>query len=149
MPQFRDEQISFAQATLKIDGQEYNCKAKSYGDSLEIGEVEGASQMATGRTPGQYKTDDSEIELYADDFAALVEALGGDFYKKTFEITNAYEKLGDSKLTSDTLVRCRFTKRSASDQAGGDATTRTVGVKPLYIKWNGKDPLNPMPKGLQ
>lgn len=149
MADFREENVTHAQTTLKVDGKEYNCKARNYGDSLEIGEVEGASQMATGRTPGLYKTDDSEVELYAEDFAELMEAFGPDFYKKTFEITNAYTKLGDSKLTVDTLVKCRFTKRSAGDQAGGDALTRTVGIKPLYIKWNGKNPLNPMPKGLQ
>lgn len=149
---FREEMASYANTVLKVDGLEVNCRAKSYGDNLEIGEVEGASQMATGRTAGQYKTDDSEIELYADDFADLQEQLGEEFYTKVFEVTNAYEKISDqndTKLTIDTLVKCRFFKRSADDEAGPDALTRTVGIKPLYIKWNGKNPLKKMPKGLQ
>lgn len=149
MAKFREDNVTFAQAILKIDGLELNIKMKSYGDTMDIGDVEGASQMTTGRTAGQYKTDDCEVEMYAEDFAELVEKFGEEMYNKTFTVTNTYEKLGDSKLTQDELIKCRFNKRAANDQTGPDATTRTVGFKPVFIRWNGKNPLKTMPKGLQ
>lgn len=147
---FNEKMASYAQSTMHMDGQEYNIKAKSYSDSLETALVSGASQMAIGRTAGQYQAGEAEIEAYADDFAELMERLGDEFYEKDFEITNAYEKVGETKLTVDTLMMCRFIKREASDESGSaDALTRTLGVQPLYIKWNGKNPLKKMPKGLR
>lgn len=146
---YRAEEAAFAQTILKIDGVEYNCRAKGYGDNMEFSDVEGASQMPTGRTRGMYRTDETEIELHASDFAELQDKFGADFYSKEFTITNTYEKLGDSKLTQDELMKVRFRSRAAADESGPDALTRTVGIKPLFIRWNGKDPLNPMPKGLK
>ncbi len=141
--------ISFAQTTFKIDGVEYTIKTISYGDSLERGDVEGNSQMVLRQTKGMYKTDDSAVDMFADDFAALIKKLGAKFYSTSFPVTNAYQKIGDSELTIDTLVGCRFTKRSASDSSGADALMRNVGIKPRYIKWNGVNPLENMPTGAQ
>lgn len=146
---FRDLELSYANAILKIDGVEYNVKAKSYGDSIAFTELEGASQMSVGRTAGQYTTDESTLEMYISDFAELVDKFGEEFYTKTFTVTNTYEKIGDTKATIDTLVACRFTKRTANDSSGGDALTRSVTVKPVAILWNGKNPIKNMPTGLK
>lgn len=140
--------ITFARVTINIgDTKEVLCKSISYGDSIESSDIEGNARMSLGRTDGQYKTDEGSVELYADEFAVLVEALGDKFYEQTFEISVAYEKLGESKLTADTLVSCRFTKRSSNDQSGSDGLTRSLSFKPMYIKWNGKNPLSKMPTG--
>lgn len=142
-----NDKIAFAQTTLKADGLELSCKQVSYGDSIEYADIEANSQMSLGTTAGVYRTDEGTLEIYADDFAELMEKYGPEFYSKRFEITNAYQKLGDSKLNIDTLVAVRFVKRSANDQTGPDGLSRTVAIKPFYIKWNGKDPLPNMPTG--
>ncbi|MDV6376369.1 hypothetical protein [Deinococcus arenicola] len=148
--QYREEATSYAQAIMKLDGQEYAIKTKSYGDSVESTDIEGSSMMSIGRTQGAYKTDETSIEMYADDFAELIERFGEQFFLKTFTVTNTYMPASGSKLKQDELVRCRFTKRAASDSAGSDATTRTLSIKPVLIRWNGKNPLPAalMPKGI-
>lgn len=142
-----DDAIAFAQSTLKVDGKEYSIKTSSYGDSVERADVESNSQIAIAQTAGMYKTDDSALDMFADDFGQLMEDFGDKFYTKSFEVTNAYQKRGSSKLTIDTLVGCRFTKRSASDSSGADPMMRNIGFKPRYIKWNGKNPFPNMPAG--
>ena len=141
---------SYANCTLTIRGKEYAAKAVSYGDNVERAEVEGASRMSLGQTQGSYKTDEAIFELFGPDFDRLMQDVGDGFYDlEPFEITNAYETLGQTKMTTDTLVKCRPLKRTANDQAGIDPLSRTVTLKPLYIKWAGKNPLKVMPKGLQ
>lgn len=142
-----NDKIAFMQTTLKAAGMELSCKQVSYGDSMEFAEIEANSQMSLGTTSGIYRTDESTLEIYADDFADLMDKHGEKFYSTRFEITNTYEKLGDSKLSIDTLVAVRFVKRSVNDQTGPDGLTRTVAIKPAYIRWNGKDPLPNMPAG--
>jgi len=141
--------ISFSQTTMKIDGIEYTVKTVGYGDSVERSDVEGNSQIVLRTTRGMYKVDDGSLDMYADDFADLMEKLKATFYEVSFTLTNAYQVVGDSKLTIDTLVGCRFTKRSASDSAGADALTRNLGFKPRYIKWNGYNPFSNMPAGAE
>lgn len=141
---------SYANCTLMIGGEEYAAKAVSYGDNVERGEVEGASRMTMGQTQGAYKTDEATFELFGPEFDRLMGKHGDGFYDiEPFTVTNAYEKVGESTMQTDTLVKCRPLKRTASDQAGVDPLARTLIVKPLYIKFAGKNPLNPMPKGLQ
>lgn len=141
---------SYANCTLTISGKEYAAKAISYGDNVERGEVEGASRMSLGQTQGAYRTDEATFELFGPEFDRLMADFGDGFYDvKPFEITNAYEKVGESSMTTDTLVKCRPLKRTGNDQAGMDPLTRTITVKPQFIKFAGKNPLNPMPKGLQ
>lgn len=147
---FRDTMTSFAQSILKIDGVEYSIKSKSYGDNVEFMDVDGSSAVSVGRTQGMYKTDEVSVEMHADDYADLIEKFGEQFFMKTFTVTNTYVVEGDSKLKQDELVRCRFTKRAASDSSGADALTRTLSLKPLIVRWNGKNPLPDalMPKGI-
>lgn len=148
---FRDVMTSYAQSILKIDGVEYSIKTKSYGDNVEFTDVDGSSAVSVGRTQGMYKTDEASIEMHADDYADLIEKFGEQFFLKAFTVTNTYLVTGtDSKLSQDELVRCRFTKRAASDSSGAEALTRTLSIKPLIIRWNGKNPLpaEMMPKGI-
>lgn len=142
-----DPRIAFGRVTIKVDGQEYMARTISYSDNMEFSDVEGNARMSAGTTDGVYKTDEGSLEVYAEEFAEIIEAFGEDFYGKRFEIGVAYEKQGSSKLTQDTLVKCRWTKRAANDQAGPDGLVRPMSFKPAYIKWNGKMPLKNMPAG--
>lgn len=150
MTQYIGDMVSYANCTLTIRGKEYAAKAVSYGDSINRSDVEGASRMSLGQTQGSYTTDEATFELYASEHDRLLADVGEGFYDvEPFEITNAYEKVGTTQMQTDTLVKCRPVKRTGSDSAGSDAMTRTLTVKPLYIKFAGKNPLKPMPKGLQ
>lgn len=142
-----DSRLSFARVTYKVDGVEYLAKSVTYGDGIEFADIEGNSQMSAGTSDGVYKADEGTIEFYADEFAQIMEAMGDKFYEKRFEVTAAYEKSGSSKLTADTLIGCRWTKRAVSDQSGPDGLTRSLSFKPAYIKMNGKNPLSKMPTG--
>lgn len=139
--------ITFARIKVEVDGKEILLKSISYSDSMDRGQIEGNAQMALGVSEGFYKSEEGEIEVYADEFAELVEAFGDKFYEKSFDISVTYEKEGSSKLTKDEIIGCRFTKRGASDQGGADALTRKLSYLPMYIRWNGKNPLSKMPTG--
>jgi len=143
------EAASFVHTTLKIGNVEYTVKTYSYGDSIERGDVDGNSRIVLAQTAGIYKTDDSSLDMFADDFALLMDTVKATFYEASFTITNAYQKHGDSKLTIDTLLGCRFTKRGASDSSGSDPLMRNIGFKPRVIQWNGHNPFSQMPTGLK
>lgn len=142
-----DPRISFARVTITINGKEYLAKSISYSDGIQFSGVEGNAQMSLGTTDGMYSADEGTIELYADDFAALMTDMGAEFYSKSFDVSCAFEKSGSSQLTKDEIIGCRWTKRSANDQSGGDGLTRSLSYKPAYIKWNGVAPLKNMPTG--
>lgn len=143
--------ITFARVTIHVDGKEILCKSISYGDSVERGDIEGNARMALGFSDGMYKTDDGEITVYAEDYATIIDAFGDKFYDKSFSVSVTYDAGtpagGGGKLTKDELMGCRWTKRGATNEAGGDALTRTLGFKPAYIKMNGRAPLSKMPTG--
>jgi hypothetical protein len=141
-----DPRITYSRVTVKIKGKEYLAKSIAYEDSMAFGEIEGNSQMSLGTSDGMYSTSEQQIDFYADEFAEIMDDFGDGFYDERFEVTCAYEKSGDSKLTIDTLVACRWTKRMATN-TGSDALTRSLSYKPHYIKWNGKNPLKRMPTG--
>lgn len=150
MTKYIGDMQAYANATLTMRGKEYAGKAVSYGDNIERADVEGASRMAVGQTQGGYKTDEAVIELFGPEFDRFMADVGEGFYDvEPFEITNAYEKVGENTMQTDTLVKCRPVKRASNDQAGIDPLTRTITVKPRYIKFAGKNPLKPMPKGLE
>lgn len=150
MTKYLGTEVSYANCTLTIRGKEYAAKAVSYGDSINRTEVEGASRMSMGRTQGAYTTDEFTVEMFASEHDQLMQDVGDGYYDMPeFEATNTYEKVGTKQLQTDTLVKCVPVKRAASDSAGADPLTRSLTFKPLYIKWAGKNPLNPMPKGLQ
>ena len=142
-----DARLTFARVTITIDGSEYFAKSISYSDGMQFSEVEGNAQMSLGTTDGMYAADEGTIELYADEFAAIIDKHGDKFYEKSFDVSCAFEKKGQSKLTKDEIIGCRWTKRSANDTSGGDGLTRSLSYKPRYIKWNGKNPLSKMPQG--
>lgn len=139
--------ITFARIKVEVDGKEILLKSVSYSDSMERSDIEGNARMALGVSDGMYKTEEGEIEVYADEFAEIVETFGDKFYDKDFDISVTYEKLGQSKLTKDEIIGCRWTKRGSDNQAGAEALTRKLSYKPSYIKWNGKNPLSNMPEG--
>lgn len=150
----KSDTIGFADIVLKLDGEEYYAKSISYGDSMEPGDVRGNSSMALGTTRGEYQTDTGDLELFAENFYALVEKHGNLFYvKKIPIITVTYNFLDENgnprDPKNDELVGCKLTKRPAN-HSGADALTYTVGVKPMFVRWDGKDPLPPhlMPKGM-
>lgn len=151
MPKIDTEnpRLTFAQVRVEVKGLEILVKSVSYSDSMERSQIEGNAQMSLGVSAGMYKAEDGEIEVYADEFAELVEAFGDKFYTQSFDISVAFanENQGAGKLTNDKIIGCRWTKRGASDQAGSDALTRTLGYTPSYIQWNGKNPLPTMPNG--
>ena len=142
--------LTFSQIKISIDSsQDIYAKSIQYGDSMERAEVEGNGQIAAGVTAGMYKTDEAQIELYAEEFAALLEQFGDGFYSKPFTVTVSYVyDDGKGVLKSDVLKACRWTKRAAN-QTGADALTRTLSYKPHWIEWNGKRPLSKMPAGTQ
>ena len=143
----KNPRLTFARIKIEVDGKEILARSISYGDSIERGDIEGNARMALGVSDGMYKTDEGELTVYADEYAEIVDAFGDKFFEKDFDVSVAYEKLGSSKLTKDELIGCRWTKRGVSDEAGGDALTRTLGFKPHYIKMNGRAPLSKMPEG--
>lgn len=142
-----DPRITFARVTITVDGSEILVKSISYGDGIQFGDVTGNAAMSLGTTDGAYAADEGSLDVYADEFAEILEKFGTKFYSKTFDISVAYEKKGSSKLTKDELIGCRWTKRGGNDQAGGDGLSRTLGFKPAYVKFNGKNPLDKMPTG--
>ncbi|MFC5846737.1 hypothetical protein [Deinococcus petrolearius] len=139
--------ITFARLTVTVGSTEILLRSISYSDSMERGDIEGNARMSLGVTDGMYRTDEGEIEVYADEFAVLMDAFGDGFYEKSFDVSVAYEKIGSSTLTKDEVIGCRWTKRSSSNETGPDALTRSLSYKPLYIRWNGKNPLSKMPDG--
>lgn len=151
-----DPALTYAQVRLTLGSvRDVFAKSVSYGDSMEFADVEGNQQMAAGTTAGMYKTEESSIELYLDDYAQLLEEYGENFYRQTFEVTVAYEYaaagIGAGKMQADVLVGCRWTKRSSSYQTGSDGLTKSLSFKPLYVKEGGKNPLPSaaMPTGTQ
>ncbi|MCD0156012.1 hypothetical protein [Deinococcus sp. 6GRE01] len=142
-----NSRLGFAQIRVEVDGKEILLKSVSYGDAMERSQIEGNAQMSLGMSAGMYKADDGEIEVYADEFAELVEAFGEKFYTKPFDISVTFEPEGTTKLTKDEIIGCRWNKRGVSDQTGSDALTRTLGYTAAYVKFGGKNPLPNMPDG--
>jgi hypothetical protein len=120
-------------------------KAVDYSDSIEYSEIEGNARMSLGTSEGMYRTDEASMELYLAEFDEVQDTFAEKMYSKRFTVTAAYTIGG--KTRTDTLVGCRWVKRTASNQTGADALTRTLPFKPAYIKWNGKNPLEKMPAG--
>ncbi|MFC6592413.1 hypothetical protein ACFP81_10680 [Deinococcus lacus] len=151
----KDPRLTFAQIKITVDTTEIFAKSISYGDSMDFADVEGNQQMSAGTTAGVYKADEASIELYLEEYAALLDAFKDNFYRTTFKVTVAYEYqlagITGGKMKADELVACRWTKRAANDQSGADGLTRSLSFKPLYIKAGGHNPLPgaAMPQGAQ
>lgn len=142
-----DPRITFARVVITVDGSEILVKSISYGDGIQFSDVTGNAPMSLGTTDGAYAADEGTLDVYADEYAQILEKFGTEFYRKSFDISVAYEKDGSSKLTKDELIGCRWTKRGVNDQAGGDGLSRTLGFKPAYVKFQGQAPLKNMPTG--
>jgi hypothetical protein len=136
---------SFTSLVAKIAGDEYSPKSVKYGDSMERAMVEGNHPVPLAQTRGVYKPDSGSIELYLADFIVLQKKLGKKFYDTVFQVTVSYAEEGSDTIT-DTLVGCRFTKREADNSQGNEALTRPLEFQPLYIKWNGEEPFEKMPR---
>ncbi|THF70503.1 hypothetical protein E7T06_07300 [Deinococcus sp. Arct2-2] len=135
----------FASLVLNVDGKEFLVKSVSYSDGIDRGQIEGNARMSLGVSEGMYKAEESTLELYLAEYDEVMDAFADEFFNKAFTVTAAFESAG--KTRTDTLVGCRWTKRSSDNQSGPDALTRSLSFLPQYIKVNGKNPLKKMPTG--
>lgn len=137
--------FSYVSLDVKIAGDTYNPKSLKYGDNVERGMVQGNHPVAYSMTRGTYKADSATFEFFMEDFITLQKKLGKKFYTTTFQAVASYAEDGRDTVT-DTLVGCRFKKRQADNSQGNDALMRSVEADVHYIKWNGDDPFEKMPK---
>jgi hypothetical protein len=135
--------FSYMNIVQKLDGEEYNPASVKYNDALERSMVEGNHPVPFGYTDGTYKAEGS-LELFMEDFNALQDKYGEEFYKKSFDVVVQYAIDGGSTIT-DTLVGCKFKKRERDHSRGSEALKVTLELDVLYIKWNGKNPFKKMP----
>lgn len=136
----------FASIEADIGGTVFNgFTAIEYSDNMERGEARGAAPHLLGRTKGDYKLGDCSIELYRKQFKELLDQLGDNFYVTQFPVRVNYAEDGQPAQT-DTLVRCRFSKREFSGQQGSDPLKITIGIEPEGILWNGRLPYTGFPR---
>jgi hypothetical protein len=120
-------------------------KEVTYSDSLEPGEVRGTSAQLLSRTRGEYKSEAS-ITFYKGGAEEIREELGDGFLETEIDIVVTRQELEMSTIT-DTIVKCRIKKTESGSQSGSDPNEEKWELHPMYILWNGWNPIVGLVKG--
>ncbi len=124
---------------LTIFGEEWPFKEINYSDELKPGEVEGSGAQLAGRTRGKYKAEGS-LTMFKRHAVSLIDKIGDGFMEAEGDIVVVYHNDDGKGVITDTLRSIRFTKNE-NKISGSDAVEHAFDLFPMYIKWNGKNPL--------
>jgi hypothetical protein len=131
--------IEIQVGTKKIRG----CKAVSYKNTMEPGEVRGTGVQVLGRTRGDLKSEGS-LELFLAEYQELIDELSADgtgFLEKSFDITVSYSE-ASSPIITDKLIGCRLKGGDKGFSQGTDALSVKCDLSIMYIIENGKHPIS-------
>jgi hypothetical protein len=130
----------FQFSNIELDAQGFRFKGFTeinYQDSLEIGDVRGASQIALGETEGEYSAEGSAT-VFRREFDQLTARLGDGYGMIRFPITITYANPGEA-TTTDRLPAVRIAGVENGHSQGTDALTMQITLKILApIERNGR-----------
>jgi hypothetical protein len=129
---------SFASIEATINSRRYKGFTEiNYSDSLEVGDVRGASPIALGETDGDYQTEGS-LTMLRREYDQLVADLGDGYGMARFPITCVYANRGEATVT-DRLPAVRITGVENGHSQGNEALTVQLTLKILApIERNGR-----------
>ena len=131
---------------ITIDDEEHaGISEISYSDNLEPGKVRGTRAQPLGHTRGNYESEAS-FTMNKRRFYQMIAKFGpnGDgngFKEHVFSISVSHTDDDGKGFITDTIVGCRITQHEDSSSEGGDPINVQVTIAPLYILWNGLNPL--------
>ena len=135
----------FSSITLNFAGRQFvGFTAINYEDSLEPGEVFGASAQMIGLTRGQRKIEASVTMFHAEWEDLRTNVLGPGFMEREFELVAIYGDDG-GPVVRDSLFNCRVKRVRKNSQSGTDALSVEIELHVLDMLHNGVSPLtNPL-----
>lgn len=140
-PLVNGNRFSYASIELSIDSQVFTgFSGISYQQSLEPSEVRGTGPQNMGFTRGDLKAEGS-LDIYIEEDARIIAALGDGFYEKFFPVTVTYQEQGQQLIT-DSIPYVRFKSGQRSHQKGTDGLTVKRDLLLFYILENGVAPIN-------
>ncbi|TAL29018.1 MAG: hypothetical protein EPN98_21485 [Phenylobacterium sp.] len=112
----------------------------NYSDKLDPGIVKGTSMNIIGMTAGD-RTLTCDIEMLRLEWDNLLSGLtaagAGGYGLAFFDIFVSYSETFAGAFTSDSILGCRITEASASNQKGTDPTMVKLTIQPTNILMNG------------
>ena len=115
-------------------------KEISYSHKLEPGLVRGTSAQIQGRTRGQYEPEGS-MTLYKQEALELIQALGGGYMEKSFDLVVHFSDFGQPLIT-DRVLGCRIKSEEDSHQEGSDALVTKFDLSVIAVIKGGIDPIS-------
>jgi hypothetical protein len=135
--------FSFASIELNIKGKRIPVfKSINYSTDKTPGEVRGNHAQLVGRTRGDLK-DTCSLELYEEEFADVLAALGNGFMDQAFDIVVSYAEEGQKTIT-DKIFGCLFQKIDKSHTQGVDGLIVKCDMHVMRIDLGGKTALKKM-----
>jgi hypothetical protein len=112
----------------------------SYRDGLEPGVVPGTRAIPMGMTRGKYEAEAS-LTMNKRRWQKYVASKGDGFLERVVPVSISHRDDDGYGMITDELVGARVTKVEDSSSEGGDPINVQITLKPIYIKWNGVNPL--------
>ncbi len=128
----------WSEVVLTIDGQPFAAvKSINYKTSVERGKVRGTSMRKLALTSGEADCD-ADIELFMDDYRALLTMLGDGYLKKRFDIAVSYSNddgvnLDVIKVYTDILKGCRLKGTEHSHSQGVDGLSVKIPLDLMQV----------------
>jgi len=145
-PLVNGNRYAWSSVRIQANGQRYvGVKGVNYSQEVAPGEVYGTHAQKIGRTRGEVKPEAS-IELYKEEFDALINDLGDGFYEVEFEVVVSFDESG--RVITDQIHSCRIKKPDSGHSQGPDALTVKVDLDVMWIEYSGKKPLKTMVNGI-
>ena len=131
----------FSSIELKMNGQIFKgFKSINYSRTRSRTLVRGNHPDPIAKTRGENDYS-GDCELYLAEWNLFMTLLGGDGYgDASFTVLVTYGEDGFDTVT-DELTGCTMDSTEASNSQGPDPLTRKIDLKPLKIKFGGKDDL--------
>jgi len=137
-PDNNGSRYDHASYEMILNGKKYVVKMVTYKGELDPTVIYGNSRKPGGRTKGQLKLD-ATVEMYREDFDVLCDDIknsGGKLLTKSFGIVSNYSEDG-VRVSTDTLIGCRFKAFDTTTQEGADATTVKLPISLMDLLING------------